>query len=101
MKITSSRVMVCCPGRNFVTVKIEPDEVVIGPGGKPILFFPTMAIIEPGDEVIYPNPGFPTYEAMIKVAGGIPVPVPLLEENQFSFDIEVFDSLIKIGRAHV
>ena len=75
-------------------IKVEPDEVVIGPGGKPILYFPTMAIIEPGDEVIYPNPGFPTYEAMIKVAGGIPVPVPLLEENQFSFDIEVFDSLI-------
>jgi len=75
-------------------ISISPDEVVIGPGGKPILFFPTMAIISPGDEVIYPNPGFPTYEAMIKVAGGIPVPVPLLEENQFSFDIEVFDRLI-------
>lgn len=75
-------------------ISISPDEVLIGPGGKPILFFPTMAIISPGDEVIYPNPGFPTYEAMIKVAGGIPVPVPLLEENQFSFDIEVFDRLI-------
>jgi aspartate/methionine/tyrosine aminotransferase len=75
-------------------ISISPDEVVIGPGGKPILFFPTMAIISPGDEVIYPNPGFPTYEAMIKVAGGVPVPVPLLEENQFSFDIEVFDRLI-------
>lgn len=75
-------------------IKVSPEEVVIGPGGKPILFFPTMAIIEPGDEVIYPNPGFPTYEAMIKVAGGIPVPVPLLEENQFSFDISVFDRLI-------
>jgi aspartate/methionine/tyrosine aminotransferase len=75
-------------------ISFRPDEVVIGPGGKPILFFPTMAIISPGDEVIYPNPGFPTYEAMIKVAGGIPVPVPLLEENQFSFDIEVFDRLI-------
>ena len=74
--------------------KVSPEEVVIGPGGKPILFFPTMAIIEPGDEVIYPNPGFPTYEAMIKVAGGLPVPVPLLEENQFSFDIEVFDRLV-------
>lgn len=75
-------------------ISVSPEEVVIGPGGKPILFFPTMAIISPGDEVIYPNPGFPTYEAMIKVAGGIPVPVPLLEENQFSFDIEVFDRLI-------
>lgn len=75
-------------------ISISPDEVVVAPGGKPILYFPTMALIEPGDEVIYPDPGFPTYEAMIRVAGGVPVPVPLLEENQFSFDIEVFDRLI-------
>lgn len=75
-------------------IKLTADEIVVGPGGKPILYFPTMALIEPGDEVIYPDPGFPTYEAMIRVAGGIPVPVPLLEENQFSFNIQVFDSLI-------
>ncbi len=75
-------------------IEIHPDEVVVSPGGKPNLFFPTLALIEPGDEVIYPNPGFPTYEAMIKVAGGIPVAVPLLEENQFSFDLGVFDRLI-------
>jgi aspartate aminotransferase len=50
--------------------------------------------VEPGDEVIYPNPGFPTYEAMIGVAGGTPVPVPLLEENDFSFDLLAFDRLI-------
>ena len=73
---------------------IHPDEVVVSPGGKPNLFFPTLALIEAGDEVIYPNPGFPTYEAMIKVAGGVPVAVPLLEENQFSFDLDAFDSLI-------
>jgi aspartate/methionine/tyrosine aminotransferase len=58
------------------------------------LFFPTLALVEPGDEVIYPNPGFPTYEAMIGVAGGKPVPVPLLEENGFSFDLEAFDRCI-------
>jgi len=75
-------------------IEIHPDEVVVSPGGKPNLFFPTLALIEPGDEVIYPNPGFPTYEAMIKVAGGIPVAVPLLEENQFSYDLGVFDRLI-------
>ena len=75
-------------------IEIHPDEVVVSPGGKPNLFFPTLALVEPGDEVIYPNPGFPTYEAMIKVAGGVPVPVPLLEANQFSFDLEVFDKLI-------
>jgi len=75
-------------------IEIHPDEVVVSPGGKPNLFFPTLALVEPGDEVIYPNPGFPTYEAMIKVAGGVPVAVPLLEKNQFSFDLEAFDKLI-------
>ncbi len=75
-------------------IQFTAEEVVVSPGGKPNLFFPTLALIEHGDEVIYPNPGFPTYEAMIKVAGGIPVAVPLLEENQFSFDLAAFDKLI-------
>lgn len=75
-------------------IEVHPDEVVVSPGGKPNLFFPALALIEPGDEVIYPNPGFPTYEAMIQVAGGIPVAVPLIEENQFSFDLDAFDDLI-------
>jgi aspartate/methionine/tyrosine aminotransferase len=75
-------------------IEIHPDEVVVSPGGKPNLFFPALALIEPGDEVIYPNPGFPTYEAMIQVAGGVPVAVPLLEGNQFSFDLDAFDELI-------
>lgn len=75
-------------------MEIQPSEVVVSPGGKPNLFFPTLALVEPGDEVIYPDPGFPTYEAMIKVAGGVPVAVPLLERNQFSFDLAAFDRLI-------
>jgi len=75
-------------------IQVHPDEVVVSPGGKPNLFFPTLALVEPGDEVIYPNPGFPTYEAMIKVAGGVPVAVPLSEQNQFSFDLEAFDRII-------
>lgn len=75
-------------------IHITPEEVVVGPGAKPALFFPTLALIEPGDEVIYPDPGFPTYEAMIRVAGGVPVAVPLLEENCFSFDLEMFDRLV-------
>ncbi len=75
-------------------IKISPEEVVVSPGGKPNLFFPTLALVEPGDEVIYPNPGFPTYEAMIGVAGGVAVPVPLLEKNNFSFDLDAFDKLI-------
>ena len=72
----------------------SPEQVVVSPGAKPNLFFPVMALVEPGDEVIYPNPGFPTYEAMIRVAGGIPVPVPLLEGNSFSFDLEAFNRLV-------
>ncbi len=75
-------------------VRINPERIVVSPGGKPNIFFPTLALVEPGDEVIYPNPGFPTYEAMIGVAGGVAVPVPLAEENNFSFDLDVFDSLV-------
>jgi aspartate aminotransferase len=75
-------------------IEVHPEEVIVSPGGKPNLFFPTLALVEPGDEVIYPNPGFPTYEAMIKVAGGVPVAVPLLEENQFSFNLDSFDQAI-------
>jgi aspartate aminotransferase len=75
-------------------IHIDPEEVVVGPGAKPALFFPTLALVEPGDEVIYPDPGFPTYEAMIRVAGGVPVAVPLLEENNFSFDLQIFDKLV-------
>lgn len=76
------------------SMEITPDQVIVSPGAKPNLFFPTMALVEKGDEVIYPNPGFPTYEAMIRIAGGIPVPVPLLENNQFSFDLKAFDKLL-------
>jgi aspartate aminotransferase len=75
-------------------LKIDPAQVVVGSGSKPGLFFPTLALVAPGDEVLYPDPGFPTYEAMIRVAGGIPVPVPLREENQFSFDLDVFDAKV-------
>ncbi len=73
---------------------IRPAQVVVGPGAKPGLFFPTLALVHPGDEVLYPDPGFPTYAAMIGVAGGTPVPVPLREENQFSFDLNAFDKLV-------
>ena len=75
-------------------IDISPAEVVVGPGAKPTLFFSTLALVEPGDEVIYPDPGFPTYKTMIEVAGGIPVPVPLVEENNFAFDLDAFDQLV-------
>jgi aspartate/methionine/tyrosine aminotransferase len=72
----------------------KAEQVVVGPGAKPNLFFPTLALVNPGDEVIYPDPGFPTYRAMIEVAGGVPIPVPLLEGNSFSFDLAAFDRLV-------
>jgi aspartate/methionine/tyrosine aminotransferase len=68
--------------------------VVVGAGTKPALFFPTLALVRPGDEVIYPDPGFPTYRDMIGVAGGVPVPVPLREETGFAFDLDVFDAVL-------
>jgi aspartate aminotransferase len=66
----------------------QPSQVVVGPGAKPALFFAALALINPNDEVIYPDPGFPTYAAMIQVAGGIPVPIALQEDRQFSFDLD-------------
>jgi len=75
-------------------LNIGPECIMVGPGAKPGLFFPTLALVNPGDEVLYPDPGFPTYVAMIRVAGGIPVPVPLREQNQFSFDLKAFDDRI-------
>ena len=75
-------------------INVTADNVCVVPGGKPIIFFPILAFVEPGDEVLYPNPGFPIYESMIKFAGGTPVPVPLVEERSFSFDLNVLQDLI-------
>ncbi len=75
-------------------IEVKPSEVVVTPGVKPMLFFPTLALVEPGDEVIYPDPGFPTYAAMIGVAGGVPVPIRLREETGFAFDLDAFDKAL-------
>ena len=75
-------------------ISIRPEEVVVGPGAKPLILLPIMALVEQGDEVIYPNPGFPSYCNVIEMAGGKPVPVPLLEEKSFSFDLNAFDAAI-------
>jgi aspartate/methionine/tyrosine aminotransferase len=75
-------------------VKVGPESVCVVPGGKPIIFFPILALVEAGDEVIYPNPGFPIYESMIRYAGGTPVPMPLEESRGFSFDLNLFQSLL-------
>jgi aspartate/methionine/tyrosine aminotransferase len=67
---------------------VKPEEVVVTPGGKPIMFFSILALVNPGDEVLYPNPGFPIYESLINFVGAKPVPIPLKEENEFSLDPE-------------
>ncbi len=75
-------------------VPVSSDEVVVVPGGKPIIFFTMLALIEAGDEVIYPNPGFPIYESMINYSLGKAVAIPLREERDFSVDVKEFASLI-------
>ena len=75
-------------------VNVTPDEVVIVPGGKPIIFFSILALAEEGDEIIYPNPGFPIYESMINYVGAKAVPIRLREELDFRLDVDEFASLI-------
>lgn len=75
-------------------VKVRPEEVVVVPGGKPIIFFTILALIDEGDEVIYPNPGFPIYESMIHYVGAQAVPIRLSEEKDFSLDVDELASLI-------
>jgi aspartate/methionine/tyrosine aminotransferase len=70
-------------------IRVGPEHVSIVPGGKPIIFFSMVALLEPGDEVIYPNPGFPIYESMIRTLGATPVPIPLVESRGFSFDLDM------------
>ena len=74
--------------------KVSADNVIVTPGGKPVMFFTIMALIEEGDEVIYPNPGFPIYESMIRYMGGTPVPMQLNEETGYNADIDDLKSLV-------
>jgi aspartate/methionine/tyrosine aminotransferase len=75
--------------------RATPEMVVVTPGAKPIMFFVILALVDPGDEVLYPNPGFPIYESMIRYIGGVPVPVRLLEEKEFALDVDQLVS--KVG----
>jgi aspartate aminotransferase len=69
-------------------ITVNPDQVVVTPGAKPIMFFSVLALVNPGDEVIYPNPGFPIYESLVNFVGAKPVPIQLREESDFQMDIE-------------
>ncbi|MGH3297742.1 MAG: aminotransferase class I/II-fold pyridoxal phosphate-dependent enzyme, partial [Trebonia sp.] len=73
---------------------VSPDRVVVTPGAKPIMFFTILALAGPGDEVLYPDPGFPMYESITSFAGATPVPVPLREGNGFRIDVDELASLI-------
>ena len=75
-------------------VNVSSDEVVVVPGGKPIIFFSILALCEQGDEVIYPNPGFPIYESMINYVGAKAVPIRLREEMDFRLDVDELAGLI-------
>ena len=75
-------------------IDVRPEHVVVTPGGKPIMFFAILALVDEGDEVIYPDPGFPIYESMIRFVGAKPVALPLREEKEFGFDTDELAKLI-------
>jgi aspartate/methionine/tyrosine aminotransferase len=75
-------------------VPVATDEVVVVPGGKPIIFFSVLALADVGDEVVYPNPGFPIYESMVNYVGAKAVPIQLREERDFGLDVKELASLI-------
>lgn len=75
-------------------IPIHPDQVVVTPGAKPIMFFTVLALVNPGDEVILPDPGFPIYASVVRFAEGVPVPIPLLERADFGFDMDEFERRI-------
>jgi aspartate/methionine/tyrosine aminotransferase len=75
-------------------VEVSPNQVVVTPGAKPIMFFTILSLLDPNDEAIYPNPGFPIYESMINFVGARPVALPLREDRDFRFDRDEFRSLI-------
>lgn len=77
-----------------IGIELSAEQVVVGPGAKPLLFFPMMALLEPGDEAIYPDPGFPSYRATIETMGAKPIPITLKEERGFSFDMEEFENKV-------
>src|SRR5262245_41447538 len=80
--------------RRWRGIEVDPARIIITPGGKPIMLFPILALINPVYEVIYPDPGFPIYESMARFVGGKPVPMPLREERHFRFDPDEFEHLV-------
>jgi aspartate/methionine/tyrosine aminotransferase len=75
-------------------IRVDPDRIVVTTGAKPIMFYAILALLEEGDEAIYPDPGFPIFESMINFTGAKPVPLPMREELDFCFDIDEFKSKV-------
>lgn len=75
-------------------IDVDGSQVVVTPGGKPVMFYTILSVVEPCDEVVYPDPGFPIYRSLINYIGAKGVPLPLLEENDFSFDVDKLETLI-------
>ena len=77
-----------------LSIQFKPEQVMVTPGAKPVMFFSILALVDPGEEVIYPNPGFPIYESVISFVGAKPVPLPLREERNFRFDTAELKRLV-------
>ena len=75
-------------------ISVDGKNVIVTPGAKPIMFFVILALAQEGDEVIYPNPGFPIYESVIRFVGATPVPIPLREDKDFGLDVDELASLV-------
>jgi aspartate aminotransferase len=92
--IAPLRAAIAADVKRWKGIEATPDQVVVTPGAKPIMFYAMLALINDGDEVIYPNPGFPIYESMARYVGGIAVPAPLREANDFRMDVAEAASLV-------
>ena len=92
--ITEVRQIIAAAMSSRLGYKAAASNVIVTPGGKPIMFFTILALVEEGDEVIYPNPGFPIYESMIRFAGGTPVPMRLHEERGYNPDVDELRSQV-------
>jgi aspartate aminotransferase len=77
---------------NYKNIITCPEEIIVTAGGKPVMFYTVLALVNPGDEVIYPDPGFPIYSSLIRFAGGIPIPISIHEENDFRIDMDELES---------
>src|SRR5215210_4436357 len=90
--ITELRAAIATDVARSRSIGVDPAQVVVTPGGKPIMFFVILALVEEGDEVLMPNPAFPIYESMVNFVGGLPVFVPLRQEHEFRFDLDEFQA---------